>query len=254
MSQTYRTTGINLKAMPLGESDRLLTILTHDHGLIRVVAPGARKHKSGMAGRSGLFVINDLVITKGRSLDRITQAEIRQSFIGLGQNLAKLTAAQYLAELTMIQAIAGQPQADLYLLLTAHLERLIQAQGTASILAHLNHGIYHLLAAAGIAPQVYHCCISRQPVTPTLQPKIPFSIMAGGLVLVPTDLPIKHQLQTKELEGLQQLVRTELANEQIHDLGVKVWLTIEKVLRAYARYHLEKPIESATLVDDCFNL
>ncbi|MDX1978058.1 MAG: DNA repair protein RecO [Pseudanabaenaceae cyanobacterium bins.68] len=254
MTATYRTTGINLKAMPLGESDRLVTILTRDHGLIRVVAPGARKHKSGMAGRSGLFVVNDLLIAKGRSLDRITQAEIRQSFVGLGQNLAKLTAAQYLAELALLQAIAHQPQPELYLLLTEHLARLQVAQGTASILAHLNHGIYHLLAAAGIAPQVYHCCISRQVVTPEAHTKIPFSILAGGLVLVATDLPIKHQLQPRELQGLQQLVKGELINEQIHDLGVKVWLTIEKVLRAYAQYHLEKPIESATLIDDCFNL
>ncbi|XGB43117.1 MAG: recombination protein O N-terminal domain-containing protein [Nodosilinea sp. LVE1205-7] len=39
MSQTYQVTGINLKAMPLGESDRLLTILTPELGLVRAVAP-----------------------------------------------------------------------------------------------------------------------------------------------------------------------------------------------------------------------
>jgi DNA repair protein RecO (recombination protein O) len=32
MSQTYKATGINLKAIPLGETDRLLTILTPDVG------------------------------------------------------------------------------------------------------------------------------------------------------------------------------------------------------------------------------
>ena len=69
MSRTYKVTGINLKGMPLGEADRLLTILTQELGLIRVVAPGARKQNSKLGGRSGLFVVNELLIAKGRSLD-----------------------------------------------------------------------------------------------------------------------------------------------------------------------------------------
>jgi DNA repair protein RecO (recombination protein O) len=52
MSRTYQTTGINLKSSPIGEADRLVTILTSDYGLIRVIAPGARKPKSSLGGRS----------------------------------------------------------------------------------------------------------------------------------------------------------------------------------------------------------
>jgi DNA repair protein RecO (recombination protein O) len=43
MSQTYKATGINLKSVPLGEADRILTILTREFGLVRAVASGARK-------------------------------------------------------------------------------------------------------------------------------------------------------------------------------------------------------------------
>ncbi|HEY9873712.1 MAG TPA: recombination protein O N-terminal domain-containing protein, partial [Candidatus Obscuribacterales bacterium] len=80
MSRTYKATGINLKSMPLGEADRLLTILTREFGLIRAVAPGARKHHSKLSGRSGLFVVNELLIAQGRSLDKITQAETKESY------------------------------------------------------------------------------------------------------------------------------------------------------------------------------
>ncbi|MFO0209302.1 MAG: DNA repair protein RecO, partial [Pseudanabaena sp.] len=98
MPKEYQAIGINLKGMPLGEHDRLLTILTKECGLIKAVATGARKHRSAMAGRSGLFVVNDLQISVGRSMDRIKNAEMLQSFVGLGKTLAKLTAAQYLSE------------------------------------------------------------------------------------------------------------------------------------------------------------
>ncbi|MDB9379435.1 DNA repair protein RecO, partial [Nodularia sphaerocarpa] len=74
MTKTYKATGINLKAQVLGESDRIVTILTREFGLIRAVAPGARKQNSSLGGRSGMFVVNELLIAKGRSLDRITQA------------------------------------------------------------------------------------------------------------------------------------------------------------------------------------
>ena len=36
--RTYRVTGINLKGIPLGEADRIVTILTREQGLIRAVA------------------------------------------------------------------------------------------------------------------------------------------------------------------------------------------------------------------------
>ena len=75
MSGTYKATGINLKGIPIGENDRLVTILTREYGLIRAIVPGARKPNSSLGGRSALFVVNNLLIVKGRSLDKITQAQ-----------------------------------------------------------------------------------------------------------------------------------------------------------------------------------
>jgi hypothetical protein len=79
-ARTYRVTGINLRSKPSGESDRLMTILTKEAGLIRVIAPSARKQKSSLSGRSSLFVVNDLLIARGKSMDKITQADSLESF------------------------------------------------------------------------------------------------------------------------------------------------------------------------------
>jgi len=58
--------------------------LTQEYGLIRVVHQ-ARKQTRETGGRSGLFVVNELLIAKGRSLDKITQAETLESYSGLSQ-------------------------------------------------------------------------------------------------------------------------------------------------------------------------
>ncbi len=184
MSRTYKATGINLKGMPLGESDRLLTILTGEWGLIRVVAPGARKPKSKLGGRSGLFVVNELLIAQGRSLDKISQAETRASYPGLSRDLARLTASQYLAELVLCQALSEQPQEDLFVLLCAQLSCLESATGTA-VLATLAQAAFELLTLAGIAPQVQACCMTQEPLVPDFQQpnwRVGFSLQAGGTV------------------------------------------------------------------------
>jgi DNA repair protein RecO (recombination protein O) len=184
MTRTYKATGINLKAMPFGETDRLLTILTPEYGLLRVVAPGARKHNSRLGGRSGLFVVNQLLLAKGKSLDKITQAESLASYPGLSRNLSKLTAGQYLAELTLQQALSQHPQADLYYLFTEHLNR-IEAVEVSQVLPRLAHGVFQLLALAGVAPQVQQCCVSGRLLEPQFQQpdlQVGFSIEAGGTV------------------------------------------------------------------------
>ena len=186
MSRTYKATGINLKGMPIGESDRLLTVLTREFGLIRAVAPGARKHESSLRGRSGLFVVNHLLIAKGRNLDKIIQAESIESYTGLSQDLRKLTAGQYLAELVLHQALSHQPQEDLFALLNEQLRWLEQLPASA-ILPYLSYAMFRLLALAGVAPQVHECCITQQPILPNfsdLNWQAGFHPALGGVVTI----------------------------------------------------------------------
>ena len=188
MSRTYKATGINLKSMPMGEFDRLLTILTREFGLVRAIAMGSRKHNSRLGGRSELFVVNELMIAKGRSLDKITQAETLESHPRLGQDLRKLIAGQYLAELCLHQALSDQPQDDLFCLLNEHLARL-ERSPASQVMAHLTHAIFQLLVLAGVAPQVHLCCVTRQLLPPDLTDhnwRIGFSIPAGGTVTLAT--------------------------------------------------------------------
>jgi DNA repair protein RecO (recombination protein O) len=184
MGRTYKAIGINLKATLLGEADRVLTILTKEHGLIRAVAMGARKQTSKMGGRSGLFVVNDLLIAQGRSIDKITQAETLESYQGLGRNLKKLTAGQYLAELVLHQALSEQPQEDLFYLLNEHLGR-IERSPDSDVLACLTHAVFQLLAIAGVAPQVHQCCLTQAILSPDLSDpnwQAGFSTIVGGAV------------------------------------------------------------------------
>ena len=280
MSRTYKATGINLKAMPMGESDRLVTVLTKEQGVIRAIAPGARKHKSRLGGRSGLFVVNELLLTRGKSLDKIVQAETQQSFPGLSRDLARLTASQYLAELVLCEAVGDQPQVDLFYLLIEHLERLESASPSV-VLACLAHATFHILALGGVAPELYQCCVTQRSIQPDWgNPdwRIGFSLAAGGIVelaeldriVTPERLRaakgdrkwvMKAELSASELALLQQLGRPELVLTQPDSLPSiegetnsphPLWRRLELILRHYAQYHFDRQIRSAALIDTCF--
>ncbi len=187
MSRTYKATGINLKAQAFGESDRLVTILTKEYGLVKAIAPGARKHNSSLGGRSAMFVVNEVLIAKGRSLDKITQANTVKSYPGLAKNLGKLAASQYLAEIVLCQALSENPQFELYELLNEHLARLesVESHNSAKILALLSHGIFQFLALAGFTPQVEACCLTQRLLIPDFteaKSQVGFSINGGGII------------------------------------------------------------------------
>ncbi|MGB3300914.1 MAG: DNA repair protein RecO [Phormidesmis sp.] len=203
--RSYKAMGINLKAMPMGEADRLVTVLTKEYGLIRAIAPGARKHKSRLAGRSGLFVVNDLLFSKGKSIDKMVQAETLKSFPGLSKNLAKLTASQYLAEVALAQALSDQPQGDLYYLLIEHLSRL-ESAAKVDILPCLAQATFHLLALAGVAPDVFRCCLSRSHLTARLGDptwRVGFSVSSGGAV----DLDEVKKIERDRLSEIEHIDR-----------------------------------------------
>ncbi|MBN3887877.1 MAG: DNA repair protein RecO [Nostoc sp. JL31] len=215
MSRTYKATGINLKTQALGESDKIVTILTREFGLIRAVAPGSRKHNSSLGGRSGMFVVNELLIAKGRSLDKITQAQTLKTYPGLAKDLGKLAASQYLAEIVLCEALSEQPQEELYDLFNEHLHRLeaVSSANPSGVLAHLAHGVFHLLALAGLTPQVQICCLSQRSLKPDFTDpnwQVGFSIPAGGTV----SLEARERLRKQEKEMRAEAQRSRGAEEQ----------------------------------------
>ncbi len=263
-SRTYRATGINLKTMPLGESDRLITILTQEAGLIRAVAKGARKQPSKLGGRMEPFVVNDLMLSRGRrnahldpqsTLQRIAQAETLHSFTSLRRSLAHLTAAQYLAEVVLVLASSGATQEDLYLLLLEHLQRLDQARDPAQILPLLSHGLYHLLALAGVAPQVFTCQICQTPIVPQPDQDVQFSLSNGGLICDPCSfnraLKGLSLISPTVLQALQQLPDPQLPPEST--LTTASWLGAEALLRRAIETHTERPIQSSALIESCWS-
>lgn len=64
--QTFRTEAIILRRTNYGEADRILNLLTPEHGKLSAIAKGVRKAKSKLAGGLELFATCDITILRGK--------------------------------------------------------------------------------------------------------------------------------------------------------------------------------------------
>src|SRR5690606_6159221 len=95
----YRDEAVVLRTHKLGEADRIVTMLSRQHGKIRAVAKGVRRTASKFGSRLEPFMVADVQLYEGRSLDIITQAESLGSYgADITDDYASYTAASAMVE------------------------------------------------------------------------------------------------------------------------------------------------------------
>ena len=90
----------------IGESDRFVTALTRDLGVIRASARGARQLKNRSGAATKLLTYSRLTLFRGRDKYIIDEAEPLQLFFELHSDIERLALAQYFCEL------AGVPREE----------------------------------------------------------------------------------------------------------------------------------------------
>src|SRR5262245_8066008 len=76
----YRDRAVVLRQHKLGEADRIVTMLTREHGLVRAVAKGVRRTRSKFGARLEPFAYIDIQLYPGRNLDTVTQVQTIDAF------------------------------------------------------------------------------------------------------------------------------------------------------------------------------
>lgn len=100
----FTTEGLVIKEMKIGESDRLVTLFTREHGLIRAFAAGAEKTKSKKAAATSLLTYSSFTILRKKDTFRIYEATPIRIFFGAGSDIEVLALSQYFCELSNVFA------------------------------------------------------------------------------------------------------------------------------------------------------
>ena len=163
-----RAKGFVLRNRPLGETDRLVTCFTLEHGKIAGVAKGAGKLRSRFGGSlQPLSLIRLMLFGKEtRSLYRIDHTDILTSFQAIRDDWEKVRPALYAVDLVDALLADADPQPQVFALL----ERLLTSVSTgdaARIELWLRLFEARLLTLVGYRPLVERCVICRRSASAT---------------------------------------------------------------------------------------
>lgn len=157
-----------LRTHKLGEADRIITMLTRQHGMVRAVARGVRRTTSRWGSRLEPFTHVDLQLAEGRNLDTITQAETRAAFgAEIGFDYDRYTAGTAMLETAERLVVEErEPAVQQFSLLAAALRAM--ASGERAPGHVLDSYLLRALAVAGYAPSFVDCAhCGRPPVLST---------------------------------------------------------------------------------------
>ena len=93
-----------IREQQVGESDKLITLLSRNNGVIKAYASGAKSIKSKKGAATSLLAYSSVTLTQKGDTYRVTEASPIQIFFNAGDDIEALSLAQYFCELCIYHA------------------------------------------------------------------------------------------------------------------------------------------------------
>ncbi|NLN15807.1 MAG: DNA repair protein RecO [Firmicutes bacterium] len=235
----YRSEAIVLRTWDLGEADKALTLYTKDEGKIRAAGRGARRMRSRLLAVCQPFVHGRYLFFRGRGMDSLAQGELINSYRQLREELDRMAAAAYLAELVDVLVEERDPQEELFRLLLDSFDFMVEHGPTDLLLRFFELQLMNLL---GYRPRLADCavCGTRQYVDPQ------FSAVKGGLLCgsCAREDPAALKISPGAWESLRCLLEGRITLVGRLRPSPTVASELGKVLRQYVDYRLARPLKS----------
>lgn len=238
----YRDDAIVLRTQKLGEADRIVTLLTREHGKVRAVGKGVRRTTSRFGARLEPFMVVDLQLHTGRSLDTVTQVETVGAYARtICEDYAAYTAGAAMLEAAdRLVAAEHEPAVQQYWLLAGALRALAQQAHTSALV--LDSYLLRALAVAGWAPSFTDCARCGEP-----GPHHSFNVASGGAVCPrcrppgsPAPAPGTFHLLAALLTGDWDSADASAERHRKEASGL---------VAAYSQYYLERTLRALRHVD-----
>lgn len=241
-SRSYRDTGVVLRTYPLGEADRIVVLLTREHGQVRAVAKGVRRTNSRFGSRLEPFNVSDLQLVHGRNLDIVSQAVGRKGWASpIAADYAKFTAAAAVVEAAeRITTDDDDEGGRHYLLVVGALSSI--ARGLHAPAAILDSYLLRAVSLAGWAPSFTDCARCGAP-----GPHGAFSAELGGVVCPNCRPPGALAPDVPTLDYLVGLLTGDWS--RVDGAEPRIASFAAGIVASYVQFHLEKSVRSLHLVE-----
>ncbi len=239
---TFRDEAVVLRTHKLGEADRIITLLTRHHGRVRAVAKGVRRTSSRFGSRLEPFMLVDVQLWQGRSLDIVNQVVTLAPYGGpIAEDYPRYTAATAMVETAeRMTENEREPATQQFLLLVGALRTL--AEGGHDPAMVLDAFLLRSLSVAGWAPSFLDCARCGQP-----GPHRAFAVASGGVVCPTCRPPGSAAPAPATLTLLSALLTADW--EHADASGARERREASGLVAAYLQWHLERGVRSLQHVE-----
>ena len=216
MSDLITVTGVVLSAMPIGEYDKRVVLLTKERGKISAFVRGARRANSPLLSVCNPFVFGTFSLYEGRSSYNLTQASVKHYFAELAGVQPGIYYGFYFLELADYYTREYNDEVKMLKLLY----QTLRALSSGKIDRRLVRYIYELktLVVNGEYPDVTK---EKDVVSPAT------------------------------LYTLQYIVATNVEKLYTFTVSAEVLLELGKVMKRYMETYVEKSFKSLEILEMC---
>ena len=245
-SRTYRAEAIVLRTVDFGEADRILVLFSRHFGKLHVVAKGIRRATSRMAGHAEPLTHATYQLARGRELDVLTGAETRAVYPSIRDDLMRIAAGWYVAELTDRFTLEHEPSAPLFDLLETALRHLDAGHAPGLVCRWFD---LHLLDRAGFRPELYECVSCREALQ---ERQNAWSAAAGGALCASCAATLSSglTLTVRALKSLRYLLVSDFAGAAQLRVDGSLASELEHHMRFFVQHVIDREITAARLLDE----
>ncbi|MBR3299681.1 MAG: DNA repair protein RecO [Clostridia bacterium] len=229
--------GIVLRYADYKESDRILTVLTREQGLVSLTARGVRSNRKNAAGAvKDVYCCGEFVVYERNRIKYVSSSSVIEAFYPIREDYDRLTAAAQIARMAERTA-SGEKNDELYSLVYHAFSFLAYSEAEPVDLT-LAFAV-KLIALEGYEPVVTRCAVCGRSVLD--ESGIRFSNRHGGSVCSEccTDEP---SYAPSTMEALRRMLLLESRGMEKVRLSENMRAELNALLFDYIEYCVEQSV------------
>lgn len=244
MGQPVVLTGMVLTAMPVGDYDKRITILTREKGKITAFARGARRPQSALLAASNPFSFGEFELYEGKSAYTLAKASIHNYFRELALDCAAAYTGFYFLEFAQYYCQENNDEKEMLKLLYQSLRAL----ESPAYDRRLVRAVFELKALVinGEGPDVFSCMSCRKKEELAF-----FSVQKGGMYCracgaggrgIPVLDSTRYALQYIVSSSVEKLFSFRVSDEVLNELS--------GIAAEYAAHYTRHSFQSLKIMED----
>ena len=149
------TDGLVIKETSIRDNDRMITVITRNHGVINAFVRGVKSIKSKRSPATSLLAFSNFIFENKGDTYTVTEASVNKMFFGAGTDIVTLTVAQYFCELCNIFRPAENESEEFLRLILNSLHFLTENKRPPELIKAITE--LRVAVIAGYAPNLIAC-------------------------------------------------------------------------------------------------